>query len=156
MGQERHSQDRWIHLSIIVLMREWLITKGNYFARQYMPNKPATRCLKIFMRCDAEGNCYDYWPYIWKHGLFYGRSSGDRVVKHQCRPLKYKVYHVFYDRLGRLSTKVKKSWSKMTDATWPTSGKSMERQENGACSKYKCISFWSWSSCSSHQGWEFC
>lgn len=54
--------------------------------------------IQIFMRCDAEGNCYDYWPYIWKHGLFYGRSSGDRVVKHQCRPLKYKVYHVFYDR----------------------------------------------------------
>lgn len=53
---------------------------------------------QIFMRCDAEGYCYDYWPYMGKHDMFHGRSLGERVVKHLCRPLKYKGHHVFFDR----------------------------------------------------------
>lgn len=38
--------------------------KGRFFARQYMPSKPVKRGLKIFMRCDETGYCYDYWPYM--------------------------------------------------------------------------------------------
>lgn len=72
--------------------------KGRFFARQYMPNKPVKRGFKIFMRCDEDGYCYDYWPYMGKHDFFHGKSLGERVVKHLCRPLKYKGHHVFFDR----------------------------------------------------------
>lgn len=52
----------------------------------------------LFMKCDAEGYCYDYWPYMGKHDLFHERSLGERVVKHLCRPLKYNGHHVIFDR----------------------------------------------------------
>nr|XP_022294779.1 piggyBac transposable element-derived protein 2-like [Crassostrea virginica] len=63
-----------------------------------MPSKPVKRGLKIFMRCDETGYCYDYWPYMGKHDQFHGKSLGERVVKHLCRALKYKGHHVFFDR----------------------------------------------------------
>lgn len=51
---------------------------------------------QLFMRCDAEGYCYDYWPYTGKHDLFHGRSLGEKDVKHLCRPLKYKAIMCFW------------------------------------------------------------
>lgn len=133
--------------------------KGRCFARQYMPNKSVKIGLRIFMRCEAEGYCYDYWLNMGNHDLFHGRSIGEKVVKHLCRPLKYKCHYFFFWQilyihflgwnsssqwyiqlwdykvwLGRRSSRVKKSWSKrrgdLTDATWPTTANSLERQEN--------------------------
>lgn len=70
----------------------------------YMPTKVMKKIIflysmyffKIFMRCEAEGYCYDYWPNMGNHDLFHGRSIGEKVVKHLCRPLKYKCHHVFF------------------------------------------------------------
>lgn len=53
---------------------------------------------QIFMRCEAEEYCYDYWPNMGNHDLFHGRSIGEKVVKHLCRPLKYKCHYFFFDR----------------------------------------------------------
>lgn len=50
------------------------------------------------MRCDVEWYCYDYWLYMGKYDLFYGRLLGERVVKYLCRFLKYKGYYVFFGR----------------------------------------------------------
>lgn len=72
--------------------------KGRCFARQYMPNKSVKIGLRIFMRCEAEGYCYDYWLNMGNHDLFHGRSIGEKVVKHLCRPLKYKCHYFFFDR----------------------------------------------------------
>lgn len=51
---------------------------------------------QIFMRCEAEGYCYDYWLNMGNHDLFHGRSIGEKVVKHLCRPLKYKCHYLFF------------------------------------------------------------
>lgn len=63
-----------------------------------MPNKSVKIGLRIFMRCEADGYCYDYWLNMGNHDLFHGRSIGEKVVKHLCRPLKYKCHYFFFDR----------------------------------------------------------
>lgn len=65
--------------------------KDNFF-------KNSMYFFQIFMRCEAEGYCYDYWPNMGNHDLFHGRSIGEKVVKHLCRPLKYKCHYFFFDR----------------------------------------------------------
>lgn len=50
------------------------------------------------MRCDPDGYCHDFRPYLGKHDIFRGRGLGERVVTHMCRDLKWKSHHVFFDR----------------------------------------------------------
>lgn len=38
-----------------------------------MPNKSVKIGLRIFMRCEADGYCYDYWLNMGNHDLFHGR-----------------------------------------------------------------------------------
>ncbi|KAK3105132.1 hypothetical protein FSP39_017843 [Pinctada imbricata] len=72
--------------------------KGNYFAKQYTPCKPIKRGLKVWMRCEPNGYTHDYRIYLGKHDDMKGQTLGERVVKHLCKPLKWKGHHVFFDR----------------------------------------------------------
>uniref|UniRef100_A0A8W8HZR8 PiggyBac transposable element-derived protein domain-containing protein n=1 Tax=Magallana gigas TaxID=29159 RepID=A0A8W8HZR8_MAGGI len=72
--------------------------KGHHYAQQYTPGKPIKRGLKIWMRCEPSGYTNDYRVYLGKHDSMCGPSLGERVVKHLCKPLKWKGHHVFFDR----------------------------------------------------------
>lgn len=72
--------------------------KGHHYAQQYTPGKPIKRGLKIWMRCETSGYTNDYRVYLGKHDSMCGPSLGERVVKHLCKPLKWKGHHVFFDR----------------------------------------------------------
>uniref|UniRef100_A0A8W8MQT4 PiggyBac transposable element-derived protein domain-containing protein n=1 Tax=Magallana gigas TaxID=29159 RepID=A0A8W8MQT4_MAGGI len=72
--------------------------KGHHYAQQYTPGKPIKRGLKIWMRCEQSGYTNDYRVYLGKHDSMCGPSLGERVVKHLCKPLKWKGHHVFFDR----------------------------------------------------------
>ncbi|KAK3109202.1 hypothetical protein FSP39_025359 [Pinctada imbricata] len=72
--------------------------KGNYFAKQYTPCKPIKRGLKVWMRCEPNGYTHDYRIYLEKHDDMKGQTLGETVVKHLCKPLKWKGHHVFFDR----------------------------------------------------------
>ena len=50
------------------------------------------------MRCETSGYTNDYRVYLGKHDAMSGPSLGERVVKHLCKPLKWKGHHVFLDR----------------------------------------------------------
>ncbi|KAJ8313841.1 hypothetical protein KUTeg_008402 [Tegillarca granosa] len=54
------------------------------------------RCFidQVWMRCDPDGYCHDFRPYLGKHDIFRGRGLGERVVTHMCRDLKWKSHHV--------------------------------------------------------------
>ena len=54
--------------------------------------------LQIWMRCETSGYTNDYRVYLGKHDAMSGPSLGERVVKHLCKPLKWKGHHVFFDR----------------------------------------------------------
>ncbi|KAJ8315952.1 hypothetical protein KUTeg_005966 [Tegillarca granosa] len=49
-------------------------------------------------RCDPDGYCHDFRPYLGKHDIFRGRGLGERVATHMCCDLKCRSYHVFFDR----------------------------------------------------------
>ena len=53
---------------------------------------------QIWMRCETSGYTNDYRVYLGKHDAMSGPSLGERVVKHLCKPLKWKGHHVFFDR----------------------------------------------------------
>lgn len=50
------------------------------------------------MRCEPNGYTNDYRVYLGKYDSMCGPSLGERVVKHLCKPLKWKGHHVFFDR----------------------------------------------------------
>ena len=72
--------------------------KGRYSIKQYMPNKPIKRGMKVWMRCDSvSGFCHDFRINIGRFDEFRGVGLGAKVVKHLTRDIKGKNFHIVMD-----------------------------------------------------------